>query len=473
MLTIESKGMEEAKVRKQKKKVRAPNLLWLTVALIILASILTYIVPSGEYDLDSSGNVIAGTFHFVENVTVSPIKALSMILDGMNGSGYIIFIVMLMGGSICSILSYGSIENVISYTIHRMNGKSTLVPVLFCMILMSLLASVGGSDAFVAFVPVGVIVARKLKLDPIAAVAIFFMSSFVGFFSGPFCMTAQTIARVEPLSGFFVRLAELFFMTGLLCVYVARYCHRILKNPANSLMGNTDWLQEIEEGQEEKNQEEVKLDKKAVAALLLLIISFVIIAVIVPMWGLDYNTFVLILMILAVITGLIYKKSLSEIANSFISGVMQMAGIAVIIGFARTIGLVMETGGILHTIIYYITIPLGYLGAQAASVFLFLSNAIINFFIPSGSGQAAVVLPLMLPIGDVLGITDQVIVSAFIYGDGLTNLCIPTFSALMGALMIAKVPFGKWFRFVFPFIIISFVCLSVLLVFLTGIGWTG
>ena len=94
--------MEDANVRKQKKKVRAPNLLWLTVALIILASVLTYIVPSGEYDLDSSGSVIAGTFHFVENVTVSPIKALSMILDGMNESAYIIFIVMLMGGSICS-----------------------------------------------------------------------------------------------------------------------------------------------------------------------------------------------------------------------------------------------------------------------------------------------------------------------------------------------------------------------------------
>lgn len=456
-----------------KKKVRAPNLLLLTVALTIVASLLTYVVPSGTYDMDSNGNVIAGTFHFIENVTVNPIKALSMILDGMNSSAYIIFIVMLMGGSICAILSYGSIENVISYTIYRLHGKNTLVPVIFCMVLMSLLASVGGSDAFVAFVPIGVIVARKLRLDPIAAVAIFFASSFIGFFAGPFCMTAQTIAGVKPLSGFFVRLAVLFFMTGLLCLYVVRYCVRILKNPASSLMGDTGWLEEIEKNPEEDEQKIVELDKKAVAALLLLIISFVMIAVLVPVCGLDYNTFVLILMVLAVITGMIYKRSMSEIANSFIRGVTQMAGIAVIIGFARTIGLVMETGGVLHTIIYYITIPLEHLGAQVASVFLFFSNAIINFFIPSGSGQAAVVLPLMLPMGDVLGITDQVIVSAFVYGDGLTNLCIPTFSALMGALMIAKVPFGKWFKFIFPFIVISFICLSLLLVFLTGIGWTG
>ncbi|MEG2268534.1 MAG: TIGR00366 family protein, partial [Acinetobacter sp.] len=100
-------------------------------------------------------------------------------------------------------------------------------------------------------------------------------------------------------------------------------------------------------------------------------------------------------------------------------------------------------------------------------------NAFINLFIPSCSGQAAVVIPLMMPVGEVLGISPQVVVSAFIYGDGLTNLCIPTFGVLVGSLMMAKVPFGKWLRFAVPFVAICAVGLSVLLFVLTSIGWTG
>ncbi len=458
-------------MEKKKKKFEAPNLLVLIVSLIIFASLLTYIIPAGEYDLNEAGSVIAGTFHFTEKSPVNPIRAFSMIFDGLNASSYVIFIVMLMGGSISAILSHGAVENIISYSIYRLNGKNTLLPVIGCMVLMSLLASIGGSDAFVAFVPVGVIVAKKLRLDPISAVAMFFMSSFVGFSMGPFCMTTQTIAGVPVFSGFFLRSCVLIFMTAWVCVYVAVYCKRILKDPSKSLMGNDAWIAELDEPS--ASQQEQKLDMRAVASMLLLIISFVIIAIVMPLMGLGYGELMCIFFFLVIISGLIYGQSLSEIANGFVQGCMQMAAIGIIIGFAKTIGLVLEEGNILHSIVYYITIPLGAMGSGLASVFLVICNSIINLFIPSGSGEAAVVIPLMLPIGEVLNIPAQVIVSAFTYGDGLTNLCIPTFSVLMGSLMIAKVPYGKWMKFVTPFILISFLFIAVLMFVLTSIGWTG
>lgn len=457
--------------KKKSKPIKAPNLLVLIILLIFLASLLTYFIPAGTFSLNETGTVDAGTFHFIEANPVNPLRAFSMIFDGMNASSYVIFTVLLMGGSISAILSYGSIEHIINYALGKLNGKNSLVPVVGCMILMSFLASIGGSDAFVAFVPVGVIVSKKLRLDPISAVAMFFMASFVGFFSGPFCMTAQTMAGVPVLSGFSVRSAVLVFMTVLCCAYTVRYCRKIQKDPSKSLMGNTDWLTELES--DAASPQETQLDLRAVTVLFLLILSFAAIAILIPLIGMDYSAVIGILMALAIISGLIYGVPPSSIADKFLAGCMQMSAVAVVIGFAKTIGLVLEAGNALHTIIYYLSLPLSRLGAQWASVFLFFSNAVINLFIPSNSGQAAVVLPLMLPIGEILGIPTQVIVSAFLYGDGLTNLCIPTFSALMGSLMIAKVPFGKWLRFVFPFIIISFICLSALLMLLTWIGWTG
>ncbi|MEG0764150.1 MAG: TIGR00366 family protein [Oscillospiraceae bacterium] len=462
--------MKEEKKGK-KPALRAPNLLVLIFALILVASLLTYIVPAGQFNIGENGRVIAGTYHSVEQTPVSPWQAISMIFEGMNASGYIIFVIMLMGGCITAVLATGAVEQLISYAIYRLHKKNVLLLVPCCIVLMALLASFGGSDAFIAFIPVGIIFARRLRLDPIAAVAVFFMSSFVGFFSGPFIMSTQAMAGVPPFSGFVVRICVLIAIITFTCFYITRYCKRVISNPEHSLMGNTDWLQECFD--EDAPQQEVKLDKRAVITLVLLIGSFAGLAIALPIFNLGYAELVGVLILVVIATGLLYGKSLSDIADGFSKGVMSMSGIAIIVGMARTISLVLDSGSILHTVIYVITQPLSYCGAGIAAILLFLSNAFINLFIPSCSGQAAVVIPLMLPVGEVLGITPQVVVSAFIYGDGLTNLCIPTFGVLVGALMMAKVPFGKWLKFVVPFVVICAVGLSALLFVLTSIGWTG
>lgn len=451
-------------------KLKPLNLLVLIFLLIMAASVCTYLVPAGKFGLDSNGSIVAGTYSRVSATPVSPWKALCMIFEGMTSGSFIISVILLMGGCISAVIGTGAVEHLIDFAMYKLQQKKITVLVPCCMILMSLLASFGGSDAFVAFVAMGVVFAHKLRLDPISAVAVFFLSTFVGFFSGPFIMSTQLIAGVKPFSGFLVRLCVLLVMTAMACVYTVRYCSKVSADPANSLMGHTDWLAECDGSQEVKK---VSLDKRALIVVLLLIGAFISLAVLMPLFGLGYGELIGVLLLVVIASGIIYGKNSDEIATGFAKGVASMTYVALVVGMARTISLVLEKGNILPTMTQGIMEQLSHLPAGIAAVMLFLSNSIINIAIPSCSGQAAIVLPVMMPIGKLLNIPDQVVVSAFIYGDGLTNLCIPTFAALMGALTIAKVPFGKWLRFVLPFVGIAAVLLSALLVVLTAIGWTG
>ena len=109
-------------------------------------------------------------------------------------------------------------------------------------------------------------------------------------------------------------------------------------------------------------------------------------------------------------------------------------------------------GNIIHTIIYYASLPLKSMSTYVSAVFIFAFNWVFNFFVPSGSGQAAVVMPILAPLGDVIGLSKQVIVSAYKYGDGITNLIIPTSGTLMGFIGLAKISYDKWLKFIFPLI---------------------
>lgn len=467
---LRQKLLRRKPLRRKPLTVRPLNLLVLIFLLIMIASISTYVVPAGKFDVDAKGVIVAGTYSRVPSTPVSPWRALCMIFDGMTSGSFIISVILLMGGCISAILATGAVEHLIDFAMYRLQQKKISVLVPCCMILMSLLASFGGSDAFVAFVAVGVVFAHKLRLDPISAVAVFFFSTFVGFFSGPFIMSVQIIAGVKPFSGFAVRLCVLLVMTGLACLYTVRYCRRVSEDPANSLMGHTRWLADCSMEQEVK---EVRLDWRALTVVLLLVGSFIGLAVLMPLFHLGYGELIGILILVVIVSGFIYGKTTDEIASGFAKGVASMTYVALVVGMARTISLVLEKGNVLPSMIQGIIEKLSHLPAGIAAVMLFLSNSVINVAIPSCSGQAAIVLPVMMPIGRLLGIPDQVVVSAFVYGDGLTNLCIPTFAALMGALSIAKVPFGKWMRFILPFIGIAAVLLSVLLIALTAIGWTG
>ena len=150
-----------------------------------------------------------------------------------------------------------------------------------------------------------------------------------------------------------------------------------------------------------------------------------------------------------------------------------MVNAAFIVGFANGISVILASGNILNTIVYWLSIPMSGMGSILGANFMFVANLFINLFIPSGSGQAAAVMPLMVPVADLAGITRQVAVQAFQFGDGFSNCLFPTAGTLMGSLAIAETDWTKYAKWLMPLlgcqVILSFVSLTIL----QSIGWTG
>jgi uncharacterized ion transporter superfamily protein YfcC len=461
--------MEQTKKTKKKFSI---NMLIFILGILICASLLTYLIPAGQFDTNpDTKSLIPGTFHLVEQTPVNPWKALLNIFTGMTSSAKVMSIVIFMGGALRVIISTGAVEEFLNWAIYKLEKKGIAVIVPLMVVLFSVLSAYGGNDSFFAFTVIGVAVAAKMGLDPIAGMAMTYFATSVGF-AGALkgrTLVAQGIADVTPYSGAGYRTVWLFIMTGLAVAYALWYCFRVKKDPGKSLMGNSDWMK----SNTASNLNEEKFNPVSLLVIIITAGSFILNAIMGVLKGWNYPEQVAVLLIASTVCGLLYKKTPSEIADTFAKGCQSMGFVAFIIGLGGAISQTLTQGNILHTMVNTVTMPLMNLHRGIGTIFMFWFNWLFNFFIISGSGQAAVVMPIMNPIADALQIERQVAVSAFVYGDAYTNMLFPTSASLLGALAIAGVPLKNWVKFVLPFLLVLSVLTSVFLYYLTAIGWTG
>ncbi|MDH5604785.1 MAG: TIGR00366 family protein, partial [Cyclobacteriaceae bacterium] len=189
-------------------------------------------------------------------------------------------------------------------------------------------------------------------------------------------------------------------------------------------------------------------------------------------WGWYLDEMSALFLALALFASIVGKLGVDGAAIQFTTGASELTGTALLVGFAKSIVVVLEQGQVLHTIIYALSIPLQYTGASLGAVGMFFFQSLLNFFIPSGSGQAFVSMPVMAPLADLSGISRQVAVLAYQFGDGFTNMLVPTNPVLMGILGIAGISYAKWFKFILPLMIKLWIAGSVLLVIAVLIGYS-
>ena len=464
-----------AEKKKEKKKgFKMPHLLFIMLGLIFIMTALTYVVPAGQFGTTAEGKIDATVFNYLpEQTPVSFLRVPMLFLDGLTGSALIIFLVMVSGASIGLFLDTGCVDELINWSLFKLKDKgvSVLVPAMY--ILMVYLGAFGGSDAMIAVVPIGVLFAKKLKLDPLVAMGITTYATLIGFGTGPTKqMITQTMMGVPIYSGFGVRMIIMNIILVVGLVYLMMYVRRIQKDPTKSAMGNTDWLQDTAADNVEV-QEAIMTPKTAL--LLFLFIFQYLIVVWYTMQGYDnpYHFQVAVFIILPIVAGLIKGMSGDEIGNSFAKGLASMAFVGFVIGLARVVSLVMGEGNIIHTIVYVITRPLLSVGQGLASVLMTWVIAIINPIIPSASSKAAILVPIIQPVAEAIGLTPQLAVQAFQFGDGYTNLISPALGWTVGSTAMAKVDFDKWLKWALPITIIFLLVSSVMMYILTGMGWTG
>ena len=451
-----------------------PHVLILILLIILVCCGLTYVLPAGQYDVDpKTGFVVANSFHYVESSPVSPWDALIAVTDGVASQGVIIALLFVMGGLIYVVIESGAITSLINYAVWRLQDKSITVLVPAIVVLMSVIGALAGQDSLVTFVMVGLVLVRKLRLDKIAALSIFYLSYITGQAAGPtvaITRMAQETAWLPRMSGLGARLLIWAALTALCVFWTTRYCIRISRDPSKSILGGVESPLEEEMGAA-AGQKAPTLGIREIGTVLCMLVPFAIYAVGAAAYGWGFPTLIACAMVAVIVVGILNRTNANTLAETFLKGASAMGGICLMIGFAKVVGIVLTDGRILHTIAYGAVTVIGGLGDAFVSTGIFLFTTTFNLLIPSGPAKVPMLIPLFTPVADVLGITRQVLCLAFQLGDGLTNFVTPVSAVLAAALGMTGVDIRQWWRYVLPYTGLTFVIAVVALTILQSAGW--
>ncbi|MGI9270380.1 MAG: YfcC family protein [Woeseiaceae bacterium] len=434
--------------------------LALIFSFIVLAQLLTYVVPQGEFDTEISTDgqnhemVIAGTYERVteeQEVTLPPWHLLIAISNGLEAAQGVIFLIFIVGGVIELLRRSGAIDAALHRSVKSL-GHSPWILIGGCLLMFSIGSfTIGLGEEYVPLVPIIVTMSLAMRMDAVVAMGMVWIPYGVGWGCAginPFgVLIAQGIAGVTPTSGWMFRAAIMVVFLALCFHHLYRYAMRVQRDPSTSLVADVDYSKGFEA------PEDIRLTGRRIIVLLVFVAAlgyFVYGAATYGWYILELNALFLgIGLVAAIFTGL----SPGETSRTFLEGAAKMAAPALIVGFARTISIVLADGQIIDTIINGIAGTLEGLPADVSAVGMLVVQSVTNFFIPSGTGQAYVTMPIMSPLATLTGVPQQTAVLAFQFGDGFTNMIVPTSPLVMGGLALAKVPYTAWVRFVGPLLI--------------------
>lgn len=444
----------------KKKLIKVPHTYVILFSVIIIMSILTYVIPAGQFDRVQDPNtgrtvVDGNSFHYVDPNPIKPFEVIQAVPRGMEAAAQIIFFIFVVGGSFQIITATGTIEAGIGIMAKKLNGKEKLMIPIFMVIFGLGGATFGMAEETIVFVPIGIALARALGFDAITGTAMITLGAACGFNSGfmnPFTVgVAQGIAELPLFSGIGLRIVIFIVLLVITAIYLIRYAEKVKKDPSASVVAE---LEKEESGKriDLSNVPEMNIRHKII--LLTIVAGFAVIITGVFKYGWYIVEIGSTFLAMGIISGLIGGLGPSKIASEFVVGAKSIAFGALVVGVARGILIVMTDGLIIDTIVYGLANAIKALPKSLSVIGMYIVQVVINFFIPSGSGQASATMPIMVPLSDLLGITRQTAVMAFQFGDGFTNSIIPTSAALMGYLSMGNVPYEKWFKFIWPLMLI-------------------
>ena len=451
-------------------KLKVPNTIILLFMMMVLSFTLTYILPSGSFkeEINSEGEkvILANSYSTDTNKEYLSIwDFFSVLPRALADAQGIIFFVFLIGGALAVIRSTGTIDAFIGKLLDRFH-KHPKVLIFSSMLMFSVGSStLGMAEEYMPFIPILVAFCVALRMDALTATGIMVVGYSIGYGVAAFnpftVLIAQDIAGLEPTSGYWFRLILFipFFLIGWLHVQKYALSSRDRFGSGAVLTSN-----------------EVSKDYPAISFKHWLVFSALFIAILVIVFGIAKWHWYLVelgavFFALTIIVIIIARLNPNKAASTFGIGASELASTALMIGFARSVALILEDGKVMHTIVYYLSLPLQKTGPEIAAAGMFYFQSLVNFFIPSGSGQAFVTMPLMTPMSDILNITRQTAVLAYQFGDGFTNMIVPTNAVLMGIIGMAGITYDKWFKFVWPLMIKIWIMGTVVLVIAVLIGY--
>jgi uncharacterized ion transporter superfamily protein YfcC len=437
------------------KSLRIPHTLVLLFAMMVLALIATWLLPQGTFQTvaDEKGHqlVVPGSYAPVkERVSLSPLTLFTVVPKALAAAQDIIFFVLIVGGAISVLRATGTIDALLGWILRRIGHSPGWLIGIGMAVFAAGSSAIGVAEEYIPFTAMLVALCVAMRMDVMTAMGILIGGYGIGYgvaALNPFTVQiAQGVAGLAPTSGWQFRLALFVPFVAIGVHHVWSYAAKVRADPSASLMAGVEIAHP-------PPTEYPTLGGRRLAVLALVLVTLAAMV-----WGISARGWYLVelgalFLALALVAGVVGGLGADDTAKRFGEGAAELAVTAILIGFARSIALILEDGQVLHTIVNGLAGPLGLLGAELAAVGMLLVQTVLNLFIPSGSGQAFVTMPIMAPLADLLGIGRQVAVLAYQFGDGFSNMIVPTNIVLMSILGIAGVPYDRWFRFAWPLLL--------------------
>ena len=459
--------MEFSKLHKPK---NMPNTVVIILGIIICAVFLTWIVPAGSYTriVNADGiKVIDPTkFSFTAAHPVSLAAIPAHIVKGFESSIAIFLVILFSGGAFQYINSSGALQSVVAKMVRKYASKIWIfIPVL--SLIFTLIATSQAVNTFIPFAPIFVMIAKAMKLDSIVGVGIILLGGAVGFSTGTLntstTMVAQEIAGLPLFSGIGYRTFCLVIFSIVTNIYLIKYATKISKNPESSYMYDLDQASgEKYDLETLENFGPMTIKKWSVLGVLIITLGFMVYGCLFWKWGMEQLAACYLWMALGM--AIVLRLTPNKAVEEFVTGAKKMLMAGIIICSARAIASILNDGHIIDTIIFYLAIALNVIPHFLLGPAMYIINIIVNFFITSGSGQAVVVIPIIAPLADMIGMTRQTAILSFNFGDGFCNYILPTSSALMGILSMGNVPYDRWMKFMWKLFLIWVAVGSVLMI---------
>jgi uncharacterized ion transporter superfamily protein YfcC len=464
-------------------RFRLPSAYTILFGLIVLAAIATWVIPAGVYNLNEAGEPIPGTYHevaskpsriLVDSLT-APINGLYGIEDAKGNINYynsgtlfgaidIALFIIVIGGFLGVTMKTGAIQAGIGTLVERMRGREKwLIPALMAVFALGG-TSYGMAEESLAFYALVITVMIAAGYDALTGAAIVLLGCGIGVLGStvnPFATgIASGIAGVSISDGLVGRLVILIVGLAIGIFFVLRYAERVKRDPSKSVV--YDLKAENEERfraeSDDSGAATMTGTQKVILAVFALAFVVMIYGVIpwedlgipFPTWWWWFPEMTASFLLFAIVIGLIARMREGELTSTFVDGARDLLGVALIIGIARGITVIMNNGQITDTVLHWVERALGDTGEAGFAIVMYALFLPLSFLIPSSSGLATLAMPITAPLAGFVDVPESLVVTAYQSASGLMNLFIPTSAVVMGGLAIARVPYGTYLRWVWP-----------------------
>lgn len=453
---------------KKRFKIALPHVYTLAFVLIVVFAILTWILPSGQFQrqlIDTPAGerevAISGTYKVIEKVSNDGADLRQGLLEilmaptrGIQAAADVVAFILLIGGTFQILTKTNAMNMGIRRVIRKLQGKEVLlIPILM------LLFGIGGttfgmSEEVIPFYIMLIPIFFAMGYDSMTTFMVVFLGPQIGYAASttnPFnVLIAQGVAGIQGNPQLIYRFIWWIIMMTISIIFVMRYASKVHKNPASSITYKDDLLKKQEFAMDEENTE-FSLRHKLVLGVFALGMGTIVFGILKYHWYMDEISAIFLIMgILMGIAGGLKEK---EIAEEFVIGVKDLAFAAVVVGVCRGILVVAEGGMIIDTILNSLSNSLANIGSVAFTTVMYLVQSLLSILVPSSSALASLTMPIMAPLCDLQGVNPEASVTVMQFANQLTNMISPTAGMTVAGLAVCKITFGQWWKTIWKFFI--------------------